>query len=315
MVEKEKIVVYLYGGNKGYAMWYRLVLPFYRLLSMDTEEAGLLSMTKSTGLEELSVATFVKSYLSSLAMTATLNSTWPMIIGKNLVKLTTLTKRLCHLPSSDIERFETHFQPTTVVEDDVNQVFYSFEKGSMLIVDTSAGSMMVEHGHPSQDNFSFVTLRNRRGPVPLGLERCHSADRSLDTAVACTRPVLLNQTLYYFTYDLRLYGYDLDLRKWFRSESLHPQIYPLEPNHDSYLSVHTLLLPLPNLDLLALTQEQREAGCFTMASLSVNKNDTSLDVTVKHTQQFRTDYPLFIPIVGKAIRLKNTGSGGPQGMN
>ncbi|KAM3339520.1 hypothetical protein P3S68_029389 [Capsicum galapagoense] len=38
-----------------------------------------------------------------------------------------------------------------------------------------------------------------------------------------------------------------------------------------------------------------------MASLSVNKNNTSLDVTVKHTQQFRTDYPLFSPFAGKDV--------------
>ncbi|KAM3288696.1 hypothetical protein P3S67_022126 [Capsicum chacoense] len=208
---------------------------------------------------------------------------------------------LAYLPSSDIEKFETHFQPTTVVEDaDAEQLFYSFEEGSMLIVDTSAGSMVVEHGHPSKPNFSFDALWTRRAHLPPGLECCLSG-QPLDTAVACTRPVFLNRTLYYFTYDLRLYGYDLDQHKWFRSESLHPQIYPLRPNKDSYSFVHTLLLLLPNRDLLALTQDQHEAGCFTMASLSVNKDDTSLDVTVKHTQQFHTDYPLFIPIVGKAM--------------
>ncbi|KAF3636196.1 hypothetical protein FXO37_25556 [Capsicum annuum] len=206
---------------------------------------------------------------------------------------------LSYLPSSDIEKMEYHYHQHIIEE----QVFYSFEEGSMLIVDTSAGSVVVEHGHPSKDNFSFVALQNRRGRVPLGLERCLSAVRSLDTAVACTRPVLLNRILYYFTYDLRLYGYDLDLHKWFRSKSLHPQIYPLRHNHGSYLSVLTLLLPLPNRDLLALTRKQHEAGCFTMASLSVNKNYTSLDVTVKHTQQFRTDYPLFSPFAGKAMHL------------
>ncbi|KAF3635604.1 hypothetical protein FXO38_04742 [Capsicum annuum] len=303
MVEKENSVVYLYGGNKEYTIWYRLVVddetatknkeenqPIYPVALLSFAEYGYRGgWAVITGLEELSVTAFI-----AIVAGYDCNHEEHMADDnrKKSGEIYDLDeKTLSYLPSSDIEKFEDHYQPTIVVEDDVEQVFYSFEDGSMLIMDASVGSMVVEHGHPSKPNFSFDALWTRHGYLPQGFECCLSG-QPLDTAVACTRPVFLNRTLYYFTYDLRLYGYDLDQHKWFRSESLHPQIYPLKPRRNLYSFVHTLLLPLPNRDLLALTQEGA-AGCFTMASFSVNKDDTSLDVTVKHVQHFRTDYPFF----------------------
>ncbi|MCD9643218.1 hypothetical protein HAX54_030478 [Datura stramonium] len=192
---------------------------------------------------------------------------------------------------SEIKHFDlfpTYFDATTVVEEEDQEptprqiVFYSSVQGSMLIMDAS-NDRIVERGNPDC-NFAVRSPGDQLPPAAVFLKR----------------------TFYYFTYELRLYGYDVDLRRWFISECLANQLHRLKPAPVERDHPVSLLLALPNCNLLLLVPQQR--GEYRLASLYLRKDHatSTLHVTVECTHYFHPHGPYFVPSNGKAIWLKNT---------
>lgn len=123
--------------------------------------------------------------------------------------------------------------------------FNSPVHGSLLILDASTGNI-VEHVN-TDCNFA---VRSPLDHFPPGLEHCEYID-PLTTSVG-RAAVFLKRTFYYFTYELRLYGYDMDLRRWFVSECLANQLHPLKPEPIEPHCLILLLLGLPNGNLLLI---------------------------------------------------------------
>ncbi|XP_060177423.1 uncharacterized protein LOC132607467 [Lycium barbarum] len=198
--------------------------------------------------------------------------------------------------SSDIAHFE-HYQPwdanTTVVEGKTQIVFYSLVQGSMLILDASTGEI-VKEGYPDH----HFALRGERDSLPPGI---HGSFIPLSLAAGSSHAVFHDSTFYYFTYELRLYGYDVHQRRWLLSECLGDKYPQLKPNTVRTDPDFPLLVGLPNGKLLVLIFHER--GVFTMAPLSVRKNDSSLDVEVdvEHIQYFHPHDTSSYPYQGKAM--------------
>lgn len=143
---------------------------------------------------------------------------------------------------------------------------------------------------------------------PPGLEDCDD----LDILEMCSRnstPVVLNDTFYWFTYDLRLFGYDMNRQVWFRSPSLAHKLDPLKPPTKPIMVYPptSILLGLPNGELLVIVEEDDVPGTpdaryLTLASLSVVRDGVhTVDVSVSFLQPFSVDDPSFVLCDGKAV--------------
>ncbi|OIS98807.1 hypothetical protein A4A49_15877 [Nicotiana attenuata] len=93
-------------------------------------------------------------------------------------------------------------------------VFYSLGDGSLLFLNAVSDTVHCEK-HPNlkfgDQGCAFL--------VPDGLQGCQYLD--LLTHVArFTQPLAYNSTLYWFSCDMCLYGYDIDKKRWFQSNSL-----------------------------------------------------------------------------------------------
>lgn len=135
--------------------------------------------------------------------------------------------------------------------------------------------------------------------VPDGLQGCVYLD-PLTHVAQNTQPVAYNSTLYWFSCDLCLYGYDIDKKRWFQSNSLQgklPWSLMLDPR---CLVRIPILLDLCNGKFLVIVAlGSRELG---MAILTISKGD-SLEVTLQGAITLPVDesFSPFNPMEGMAI--------------
>lgn len=184
-------------------------------------------------------------------------------------------------------------------------LFHSRADGSVLFYDLGSDVYISD-----LDFFGFWPTTD----PPACLKGCDGLD-ILHIASQNSSPVLYNDTFYWFTYDLRLFAYDINLETWFRSHSLADILDPLKPPTNPILVSPpiSILVGLPNGDLLVIVQEYDgpdDACHLTLASLALSREgNCSLEVSLRFFQPLSVDDPSFVLHDGKAM-LKNTGYGG-----
>ncbi|XP_059286373.1 uncharacterized protein LOC132039854 isoform X2 [Lycium ferocissimum] len=158
-----------------------------------------------------------------------------------------------------------------LMDNKTTTVFYSFyDGGSMLFYDVVMEELRYEEHHPN--------LELGRNGVRQGLEGCKYLDVLFRVAMN-RKPLVCYSTLYWFSCDLCLYGYDFGKGRWYQSRSLLKEL--IWPRSLQIVTI-PLLFDLCNGKFLVMAPTGlKELG---MAILVVRKEEDSLVVSVQSSK-------------------------------
>lgn len=140
------------------------------------------------------------------------------------------------------------------------------------------------------------------------MEGCEADASTLKYVTAHVPAVFSNNTLYWFTHSLRLYGYDIGRQSWLRSKSRKKKLPTLEPVVSARYPTSPILVGPQNGNFFVIIAEI-DRGQFTIASLTVAREHNSLILSLESVKAFRVGGgESFLPVDGKTA-LKNTASG------
>ncbi|XP_060173484.1 uncharacterized protein LOC132604144 [Lycium barbarum] len=187
--------------------------------------------------------------------------------------LDTQTWHILSLEVGDIEKFGNFGTTYAALMDKKKIVFYSFGGGSMLFYDVVTEELRYEEHHPN--------LELGKKGVRQGLEGCMYLD-VLFRVARNMKALVCYSTLYWFSCDLCLYGYDFCKGRWFQSRSLRKELnWPLSLHISQILAI-PLLFDLYNGTFLVMAALDRKK--LGMAILAVRKEEDSLDVSVQSSK-------------------------------
>ncbi|XP_059285104.1 uncharacterized protein LOC132038452 [Lycium ferocissimum] len=153
------------------------------------------------------------------------------------------------------------------------------KRASIIFLDLTSAEILRQDDHPS-----FSLWGSTDGTQ-------NEVSTILDYVSGHTTAVFREDTFYWFTYDLQLHGYDINLKTWFRSPSLITEFPPVELDEDPFFPV---LVDLHNGKFLVVINDY--PGRLTIASLVVAKviAGSSLRVSVENVQILSCDDSFFL---------------------
>lgn len=176
-------------------------------------------------------------------------------------------------------------------------VFFSLRRGTLLFLSVAEASVKLLES-AVHDQLKLFPSSEFDSPPQTCLSDVDFF--SLQCIASCMPAVVIDRTIYWFSLDMCLYGYDSKAKTWIKSECLEKHF--LKPYYSRNDSQMPLLLGLPESQMLVILPTSEDEFTITLLKVVADKTvTTSLSVLVGATHGYCFDDPYVTVIDGKAI--------------